>query len=264
MSHKVIISITLLLAAIFTAPNVIAATSLINDADQAYMNDNFERALELYTEASEQDGVSSNLYYNIGNCYYRLGNMGKAIVNYERALKLDPSNSDAAANLSFVNSRIVDKPVDNASLTEKIGERILGKFTSDTWAWITFGLFALFIAATAGYIFLSAVIMRKTCFFSGLVLIVLTIGGIVLTLTSARRTVSTENAIIITESVNLGTSPRVPKDKSEEAFLLHEGTRLQIVDSLTTNNGTTPTKWYEVKVDRDHRAWINSDNVEKI
>ena len=80
MSHKVIISITLLLAAIFTAPNVIAATSLINDADQAYMNDNFERALELYTEASEQDGVSSNLYYNIGNCYYRLGNMGKAIV----------------------------------------------------------------------------------------------------------------------------------------------------------------------------------------
>lgn len=264
MSQKVIISITLFFAALLAAPSLMASSDLIQEADNAYMNDNFEQALQLYNQAADNDGVSSNLYYNIGNCYYRLGNMGKAIVNYERALKLDPSNNDAAANLAFVNTKIVDKPVDNSSLTEKIGERIINKFTANTWAWITFTIFALFIAAAAGYIFLSAVMLRKTCFFSGLVLIALTFCGIAVTITSARRTVSNENAIIISESVNLGTSPRAPKDKSEEAFLLHEGTRLQIVDSLTTTNGETRSKWYEVKVDRDHRAWINSDNIEKI
>lgn len=263
MSQKIIISIALLFTTIFSTPTL-AASSLIQEADKAYMDDNFEQALQLYNQAAIQEGVSSNLFYNIGNCYYRLGSNGKAIVNYERALKLDPSNSDAATNLAFVNTKIVDKPVDNSSLTEKIGERIINKFTADTWAWITFAIFTLFILAAAGYIFLSAVILRKTCFFSGLVLIALTICGIAVTITSARRTVSDENAIIISESVNLGTSPRVPKDKSEEAFLLHEGTRLQIVDSLTTTNGDARSKWYEVKVDRDHRAWINSENIEKI
>ena len=66
------------------------------------------------------------------------------------------------------------------------------------------------------------------------------------------------------ESVQLGTSPRVPKNKSEQAFFLHEGTRLEIVDSLRNNSDTENPLWYEVKVDNLHRAWISSKNVEKI
>ena len=261
MLHKFILFISLTIA---LAPSLSASTDLIQEADQAYMNDDFENALELYLQSAEEDGNSSNLYYNIGNCYYRLDMPGKAIVNYERALKLDPSNKDAATNLAFVNSRIIDKPVDNLSLSEKIGQRVVNALSADAWAWITFSIFVLFICAAAGYIFMSDVIVRKACFFSGLLFILLTIIGIVITISSANRMTDHNNAIIISESVNLGTSPRTPKDKSEEAFLLHEGTRLKIVDSLNTTNGDTKTKWYEVTVDNDHRAWINADDVEKI
>ncbi|MDE5573277.1 MAG: hypothetical protein K2I94_05940, partial [Muribaculaceae bacterium] len=108
------------------------------------------------------------------------------------------------------------------------------------------------------------VIVRKACFFSGLLFILLTVIGIVITISSANQMNNHNDVIIISESVNLGTSPRMPKDKSEEAFLLHEGTRLKIVDSLNTTNGNVKTKWYEVMVNNEHRAWINADNVEKI
>ena len=261
MLHKIILLISLSMVFV---PYLSASNDFIQEADKAYMDDDFENALELYLQAAQEDGNSSNLYYNIGNCYYRLNMPGKAILNYERALKLDPSNKDAATNLSFVNSRIIDKPVDNLSLSEKIGQRVVKTLSADTWAWLTFSLFALFICAAAGYIFLSDVMIRKTCFFSGLFFIICTIIGVVITISSAGRMTKHNEAIIISESVNLGTSPRVPKDKSEEAFLLHEGTRLEIVDSLTTTNSDVRTKWYEVMVDHEHRAWINSNDVEKI
>ena len=73
----------------------VKAESLIEQADSAYMNDDFAKAADLYLEAESQEGSSSDLYYNIGNCYYRQNKLGKAILYYERALRLDPSNKYA-------------------------------------------------------------------------------------------------------------------------------------------------------------------------
>ena len=68
-------------------------------------------------------------------------------------------------------------------------------------------------------------------------------------------------AIVIEPSTILSTSPRVPKDRTEEALLLHEGTKVEILDSICNS---TSDKWYDVKVDNSHRAWINADAVEII
>ena len=74
---------------------------LAQSGDSAYAADNFVLARELYTEAMKTGGSSAVLFYNLGNAYYRQGNLGKAIVNYERALKLDPTNADARENLAL-------------------------------------------------------------------------------------------------------------------------------------------------------------------
>ena len=62
----------------------------------------------------------------------------------------------------------------------------------------------------------------------------------------------------------LSTSPREPKDRSEEAMLLHEGTRVRILDSVAAPGDTTGLKWYDVSIDNHHRAWIKSTDVEII
>ncbi len=64
----------------------VSAQSLTQRADSAYAADNFAEATELYLQIADEEGTSSNLYYNLGNCYYRQGKPGMAILYYELSL----------------------------------------------------------------------------------------------------------------------------------------------------------------------------------
>ena len=55
-----------------------------------------------------------------------------------------------------------------------------------------------------------------------------------------------------------------PKNRQEEAMLLHEGTKLEILDSISVQNDSTGLKWLDVQIDNNHRAWIKSSDIERI
>lgn len=230
--------------------------------DSAYTKDNFREAEELYLQALKAGGSSSLLFYNLGNAYYRQGNLGKAIVNYERALKLDPTNKDARKNLEFVNSKITDKQIiDNGSYMQSVWEGTVGFFHPDTWALIAMLLFAVFLGAVAVYIFSSAVTVKKAGFFGGLIVFVLTISAVVISFAAGNKMNDNNYAIILPPASQLSTSPREARSQSEQAFLLHEGTKVEIIDSIS-NPGEG--MWYEVMVGRGERAWVKAEDVERI
>lgn len=231
-------------------------------ADSAYAADNYRRAQDLYSQALKVDGSSSVLFYNLGNAYYRQGNLGMAIVNYERALKLDPTNADARKNLEFVNSKITDKQIiDNGSYMQSVWEGTVGYFKADTWAMLAMVLFAIFLGSLAVYIFSSAVKVKKAGFFGGLIVFILTVCAVVISFAAANRVNSNNYAIILPPASQLSTSPREARSQSEQAFLLHEGTKVEIIDSIS-NPGEG--MWYEVMVGRGERAWVKADEVERI
>lgn len=244
------------------AVTVLTGEELAALADSAYTKDNFLEAEDLYLQALKLDGSSSVLFYNLGNTYYRQGNFGKAIVNYERALKLDPTNADARKNLDFVNSKITDKQIiDNGSYMQSVWEGTVGYFQADTWAIVALVLFAMFLGAVAVYIFSSAVTVKKAGFFGGLIVFVLTVSAVVISFAAANRVNSNNYAIILPPASQLSTSPREARNQSEQAFLLHEGTKVEIIDSIA-NPGEG--MWYEVMVGRGERAWIKASEVERI
>lgn len=232
-------------------------------ADSAYNDLAYSRALELYKQAADSAGASTHLYYNIGNTYYRLGDLGRAVLWYERALQLDPSNKDARANLEFVNTRITDRPVDDRSLVTRIYDNVTNSAHPDTWAWVTFGLFALTVAAFVGYLMTRQVMVRKTCFFGGAALLVLTILSLSVALTGSSRASNHNRGIITVPSAQLSTAPRAAVDANSQAFLLHEGTKVEIVDSVMPSQPGTGEAWYEVKIG-NARAWINARDIERI
>jgi tetratricopeptide (TPR) repeat protein len=242
-------------------PKVFTAEELAAQADSAYSKDSYAQAEALYLQALKAGGSSSTLFYNLGNAYYRQGNLGKAIVNYERALKLDPTNSDARANLEFVNSKITDKQIDNGSYMYSLWERLVGLFTANTWAVLSLILFTLFIGGAATYIFASGIAVKKAAFFGGLIVLVFTIGSTIVAFSAADRVNSNSQAIILAPSSQLSTSPREVRSQSEQAFLLHEGTKVEIIDSIA-NPGEG--MWYEVVVGRGERAWVKATDVERI
>ena len=103
---KTFISMILMLFALtaMAETTASAAESIVNKANAAYEKDDFNQAVQLYEQAAKQEGTSSMLYYNMGNAYYRLGNMGKAVLCYERSLLLDPSNDDARTTILWANA----------------------------------------------------------------------------------------------------------------------------------------------------------------
>lgn len=238
--------------------------SLAEQANAAYQKDDFNSALQLYEQAAKEEGTSSLLYYNIGNTHYRLGNMGKAVLYYERALLLEPGNADARTNLEFVNDKLQLKIDRGSSFVSDTVGGFVRRIASDTWANIGIVSFILFLAAVLLYIFADVVILRKIGFFGGGILLLVSISGNICAFYTHSIAINKNYAIVTIPSATLSTSPRVPKDKTEEAFMLSEGTKIEIVDSVESSVGGEKVMWLDVKADEQHRAWIRSSDVEHI
>ncbi len=258
--HKIM---GLVAVSLLTATTVRA--DIVADADSAYINDDFSSAVTLYTAAIDSLGPSAERYYNLGNAWFRLDKPGKAIVNYERALRMDPTNADIRDNLEFVNSRLTDRIEASDSFVSDSMDSMARTMHPDVWGTLALVAFVLTLAGVIIYFCADGVTLRKIGFFGAAVLSVITILTCVFAWRAAGLVTAADRAIIIKPSVILSTTPRQPKDRSEEAFLLHEGTPVTILDSISEPSDPTGLlKWYDVKVDGAHRAWISSDSVEKI
>lgn len=258
-----IILASLMIAA--SLPSIQAATApVIQAADSAYSADNFTEAAELYHQAIDSLGTSSDLYYNLGNAYYRMGKPGQAIVAYERALRLNPTNADARTNLEFVNSKLIDRPAERGTLIGNMLDSSSLSLHSNMWAWIAFGCFIVFLGAVALYMFCPSVMWRKLGFFGGFVLLLFTTIAGFLSARNAALCRATDQAVITVPSTILSTSPRAPRDRREEAILLHEGTKMRIIDSVSTRTDSVKSVWLDVEIDNQHRAWIDRNAVEII
>ena len=256
-----------LVALLLSLTGAAAPTSdIIAQADSAYTAEDYPQAAQLYLGAISQEGPSAKLYYNLGNTYYRLGEMGNAILSYERALRLDPADKDVRENLAFVNARITDRPGERGTFLGNALDAAASASHSNTWAWLALACFVLVVAGVLAYLYVDAVAVRKTGFFGAIVAFILCCWFIFLAYRGAARSLSDDVAIVISPSSILSTVPRTPSDRSQEAMLLHEGTRVEILDSVssTAAGDSVKTLWYDVQVDNAHRAWINATDVEKI
>ena len=252
--------ITIMLAVL--ALPMLANNANIDRANQAYKQELYNEALKLYLQEAEKNGVSSALYCNIGDTYYRLKDNVHAVLFYERALLLDPSNSDARFNLEFVRGKMQLPDDAGDSWFSNWVDQTVSRFSSNTWAIIAIITFLLFLAGVAIYMFMDNVLMRKIGFFGGAVLIVACILANLAAFHVYNKATAGNGAIIMPETVTLSKAPREPRDKEHEAFQLRQGTRVEIVDTITDSaNGS---KWLQVSTAGGHKAWLSAKDVEVI
>ena len=105
-------------------------------ANQLYSTGNFPKAAELYEQLIEQGVVEPTLYYNLGNTYYMQGDLGRAVLNYQRAARLDPRDEDIKHNLAIARTE-----TSNGSIVEEIGP--IKSLSSLTSRWLTLNETAL-------------------------------------------------------------------------------------------------------------------------
>jgi tetratricopeptide (TPR) repeat protein len=83
----------------------LAASAAAQSAAEEYRAERFREAAELYDQQISRGERNAPLFYNAGNAWYRAGDLGRAILNYERALALEPGHPEATANLQLARDK---------------------------------------------------------------------------------------------------------------------------------------------------------------
>ena len=143
-------------------------------------------------------------------------------------------------------------------------DRLISHMSSNTWAWLSLTAFVIFIVGLLLYFFVDSIILRKVGFFSAIVLFIISLFLGVFAVKAKSTATSKSFAIITSPSAVLSTSPREPKNKREESMTLHEGYKIELVDSVKVTADSITTMWYNAKTDADNRAWIKSSDIEVI
>lgn len=227
---------------------------LEQQAEQAYAAGKYEEAAEMYHTILAEGMESVNLYYNLGNCYYKLGENTKAILNYERALLLDPGDEMTRYNLKLAQQAVVDKiEVLPELFLVRWYKALVTYFSADQWGYISVVLFIIFLLMAALFFYSRSGVIKKIGFVVGLVLFFLTIGSIIFAFQQDKRISNREYAIITTPSV---TVKGAPDNSGTSLFLIHEGLKVQIIGELGN--------WYNIRLADGNEGWVAQTDLEKI
>ena len=231
-----------------------ASNAYIEKANKAYADGMYAEAAELYQKAVAAGNEAPELYYNLGNAHFKLNDYPTAILWYERARRLDPGNEDIAFNLAVANSKIADKiePVPEM-FYRRWYFSLVDRFSADAWGWISVAFFLAAIAGATLYLFARRLFFRKAGFWSAAVFLILFAGSLLFAVSARDEAYNVQEAVIFTPTVTVKSSP---DEKSVDLFVLHEGTKVRIVDQIGT--------WYEIRIANGSVGWLPSAAMERI
>ena len=220
-----------------------------NQANAAYNAGNYESAMTLYEQILASEVESVPLYFNMGNTYYKMREYPMAIYYYEKALKLDPSNEEVQTNLAIANQAIVDKiePVPQSFIVRG-WRNARASLSGDQWAWCSIVAFALLLFALFLFLRSRRMGLRKLGFFAGLVFLLVFGLSVVFAMQLKQASENQDQAIIMSPTVTVKSTPN---EISVDLFVLHEGTK---VDILETNEG-----WSKIRIANGSVGWLQAD-----
>lgn len=250
-----------ILAALFALVPITQAASTVHikelyarDGDSCYRMGDYAGAIEIY-EAVIADGfTSAELYYNLAGAYYRTDDMPRAILNYERALRLKPSMSDAKENLALAQSRTVDN-INNLPrlfIARWIDALRMG-ITPSAWRTIWLVLLALVTASVVIVIVGRNITLRRWALGSGIALAVLLLCATALLAASIHWRNAHSEAVVMQQSVAIKGSP---ENQSTDKMILHAGTCVRISESLAG--------WDKITIADGTSGWCPSNAIERI
>lgn len=222
---------------------------------ETYSEGDFEEALKNFSELENLGYASPELYYNIGNCYFKKENfIGKSILYYERALKADPSFDDAENNLVLAQEFTLDRidVVPEFVLITWI-KQFRDCLSSNSWAYISVGLFALLAIFLLLFRFSHSVGLRKTSFAISIIALVFAIISFIFSASLDRKMKNEDEAIIMMPVTSVKSSP---SSSQSSLFIIHEGTKVDVIEELGD--------WSRIELSDGRQGWIVSKDMEII
>lgn len=224
-------------------------------ADSAYAQENYTEAAQIYQALIDSLGESAVLYYNLGNCFFRQDSIARAILNYERARLLDPTDDDLAFNLEMARTKTVDKvaPANDMFFVTLFRSLVLS-MTVRGWKMLGICAFVLMLVGAAVYLFAPALTAKKIGFTAAVLLLIICIFANIAAAQQRSQVQHRTGAILMAPSAVVKSTPSA---SGTDLFILHEGTHVQIVDDSMRD-------WVEVQMSDGKEGWLQRNEIEVI
>ncbi len=258
MISKKLFTVVLISSLFFMIGCSVVVASQVEDILQKgntyYREGAYDKAIEEYKKLVDEGYVGTSLFYNLGNANYRIGKIGYAILYYEKALELSPSDEDVKHNLDFAHLSTVDRiqPLPRFFLFDW-WEALLGLFSDNGWAYVVFVFYLLVILLAGAYSYSKTVKEQKIFFFSSIAGVFLLAFSISLLVIKVKREATLKSGVIVEQVVTVKFSP---DPQSTDAFMIHEGLKVNLEDQLDN--------WIKIRLADGKVGWVLEENIEGI
>lgn len=222
--------------------------------NKAYMDGAYDKAVEEYSAILEGGEYSMELYYNLANAYFKMENIGKAILYYNKALRIAPSQEDVLHNLAIAETRTKDKITAVPEFFLHRWMRVVRNSVScNAWGALSLLFFALILTFALLFLLASRLGVRKAGFYGALCSLLLFAATTAFAISSRNDILTEDEAVVMSSAISVKSSP----DRSAtDLFVLHEGTKLRIVAEFD--------EWVEVVIADGKKGWTERKNIETI
>lgn len=243
----IFVSLFLVISTLTFAQNV----TLFEQANSLYNDGKYLEAIEQYESIIDNGKHSSELYFNLGNAHYKLNNIAPSIYYFEKAALINPNDKEIINNLSFAKNMTIDA-IDNIPEVgfSRIIKNITNTFKFDIWAWFSVALMMAFVLLFLSYYFSQATSQKRFTFIGSIMALLLCFVALVFAFNKYNLEQKNNPAIVFAQESQVKSEPNL---RSLEAFKLHEGTKVQVVDAVDN--------WKKIKLSDGKIGWINSEDI---
>jgi tetratricopeptide (TPR) repeat protein len=247
---KNIIYILLLITSFGFAQN----EQLFEKANGLYNSEKYSDAIQVYQQLLSTKNHSVSLYFNLANSHYKLNQIAESVYYYEKALQLEPDNEDVLANLAFANNMRIDK-IDVIPTTgfSKIFTSIINMLSFDTWAVLAIVFMMFFVVMFIGYSQSKFTNRKRFFFIVSLLGLFFAILSVAFAYQQEATTINKKYAIVFAKESQVKSEP---KFNSDEAFQLHEGTKVSVLEGFDG--------WTKIKLTNGAVGWIISKDIKRL
>lgn len=238
------------------------------EGNDAYAAEDYDRAIASYEAIADSGFESDMLYYNLANAYFKRGQgnvnaegrgfnsgeLGKAILNYERALRLNPDMEDAEYNLALAYELTDASEKVPMGFMSEMWRSMSGAASSNTWTIVSLVMLAITLALVLTYLLANMIVLRKVAFFISLVTLLTFILTTALAIHQRSMEQQDNRAVIIcNDTVAIHSEP----DNKSTVLRTHsQGVSVEVLREQK--------EYSEVKFADGDKGWIRTDYIEVI
>ena len=235
----------------------LTAQELFHEANNRYLDGKYAEAADLYRQIEEMKIANADLFFNMGNAFLKKGDVGRAILYFERALELTPRDQEIIENLQYAQTLTTDKiEVSEEQRIFHLSRWLTEQFHNiplNILTWIFLCLYFFFVLS-----FCLFKLQRSTT--RARVLRIITIAFLIIAVFSAGATLGRiyhlrayRYGVVAEKEVLVKAGPN---ENFETLFLVHAGLKARFIGQ--------EEEWIKIRLPNGLEGWVGSNLMEEI